>query len=142
MRSAWETLANELGISDRVHWLGWRAQPECAQLLRGASALLLPSIYECGGAVVPVIATAWGGPADYIDPTCGILVDPSNPQAILDGFIRAMHTLAADPALCARLGAAGRQRVEEHFDWNRKIDAMLNLYRKAIDDFHAQALRN
>jgi hypothetical protein len=28
------------------------------------------------------IATAWGGPADYIDETCGILVAPSNIQAI------------------------------------------------------------
>ena len=43
-------------------------------MLQGSTALLLPSIYECGGAVVleamacgiPAIATAWGGPADYL----------------------------------------------------------------------------
>lgn len=147
MRAAWEALARELGIADRVHWLGWRAQPECAEILYGATALLLPSIYECGGAVVleamacgvPVIATSWGGPADYIDASCGILVDPSNPQTILEGFARAMRELAADPALRTRFGVAGHQRVEKHFDWNRKIDAMLELYRKAIDDFQAKA---
>jgi glycosyltransferase involved in cell wall biosynthesis len=150
MRATWEALADELKIAHRVHWLGWRAQPECAEILHGATALLLPSIYECGGAVVleamacgvPVIATAWGGPADYINASCGILVAPSNPQTILEGFSHAMRELAVDPALRGRLGAAGRKRVEEHFDWNRKIDAMLELYRKAINDFQGHAAQD
>jgi len=141
MRTAWAGLAESLGISDRVHWLGWRPQPECAALLHGATALLLPSIYECGGAVVleamacgvPVVATAWGGPADYLNETCGILVDPSNPQIITDGFIAAMQKLITDPVLRAQLGAAGRIRVERYFDWNQKIDAILDIYRQAMD---------
>jgi glycosyltransferase involved in cell wall biosynthesis len=146
MRPAWENLARELGVDDRVQWLGWRAQPECAEILRGATALLLPSIYECGGAVVleamacgiPVIATAWGGPKDYLDASCGILVDASNEKTILDGFTDGMRRLAGDAELCARMGSAGRRRVEENFDWNRKIDAMLTLYRKAMDDDSAK----
>jgi glycosyltransferase involved in cell wall biosynthesis len=140
MRAAWTGLAQSLGIADRVHWLGWRPQPECAGLLHGATALVLPSIYECGGAVVleamacgvPVIATAWGGPADYLDATCGILVDPSNEQAITGGFIAGMQTLIADPLLRAQLGSAGRRRVEQHFDWEQKINSMLDFYRQAI----------
>jgi glycosyltransferase involved in cell wall biosynthesis len=139
MRGPWTELAANIGIADRVHWLGWLPQPECAERLHGSVALLLPSIYECGGAVVleamacgiPVVATAWGGPADYLNPSCGILVDPSNPQVILDGFARAMQTLLADSALCTQLGAAGRQRVETYFDWNEKIDQMLKIYSQA-----------
>jgi glycosyltransferase involved in cell wall biosynthesis len=149
MRPAWEGMARELGLADRVAWLGWRAQPECAEILRGATALLLPSIYECGGAVVleamacgiPVIATAWGGPADYLDARCGILVDASNEKTILDGFTEGMRRLAADPELCARMGAAGRGRVEEDFDWERKIDAMLALYRRAMDEYAEDAAK-
>ena len=143
MRPAWESLAQELGIADRVAWLGWRAQPECAEILRGTTALVLPSIYECGGAVVleamacgiPVIATAWGGPADYLDASSGILVDVSGEKTILDGFAAGMRRLAGNPELCARMGAAGRRRVEENFDWNRKIDRMLTLYRRAINSY-------
>ena len=139
MRAPWTGLAASLGIADRVHWLGWLPQPECAERLHGSIALLLPSIYECGGAVVleamacgiPVVATAWGGPADYLDASCGILVDPSNPQVILDGFTRAMQTLLADSTLCSQLGTAGRQRVEQYFDWNEKIDQMLKIYSQA-----------
>jgi glycosyltransferase involved in cell wall biosynthesis len=149
MRAPWAALAESLGIADRVRWIGWLPQPECAALLRGATALLLPSIYECGGAVVleamacglPVIATAWGGPADYIDETCGILVNPTNPETIQAGFEAAMQTLIADPQLRGQLGAAGRQRVEQHYDWDKKIDRILELYEelyeKAIDENHS-----
>jgi len=145
MRVPWSALADQLGIADRVRWIGWLPQPECATLLRGATALVLPSIYECGGAVVleamacgiPVIATAWGGPADYLDPTCGILVDPTKPESIQSGFESAMRTLIADPALRARLGAAGRRRVEQLYDWDQKIDRILEIYEQAIDDQHS-----
>ena len=145
MRQAWTALANSLGVADRVRWLGWLPQPECAQLLQGATALLLPSIYECGGAVVleamacgmPVIATAWGGPVDYLDQTCGILVDPSTSQSITAGFVEAMQKLMADSSLCTQLGNAGRERVRKLFDWNQKLDQILAIYQQAIHDYHA-----
>jgi glycosyltransferase involved in cell wall biosynthesis len=140
MRTAWTGLAADLRITDRVQWLGWRPQPECAGLLHGATALVLPSIYECGGAVVleamacgiPVIATAWGGPADYLDESCGILVNPSNPESITQGFTAAMQKLIADPALRTALGKAGRERVESLYDWDQKIDQILGIYQQAI----------
>ena len=55
------------------------------RLLAGFDALVLPSLYECGGAVVleamamglPVIATKWGGPTDYLDEKTGILIEPT-----------------------------------------------------------------
>ncbi len=139
MRPAWTALAEQLGIAGRVHWVGFLPQPECAQRLHGSTALLLPSIYECGGAVVleamacgiPVIATHWGGPADYLDASCGILVDPSNAETITGGFQLGMQRLLEDPPFAARLGAAGRKRVEEHFDWDRKIDRILEIYEQA-----------
>jgi glycosyltransferase involved in cell wall biosynthesis len=143
MRSAWSALSESLGIAGRVHWLGWRPQPECAAILQGSTALLLPSIYECGGAVVleamacgiPAVATAWGGPADYLDASCGILVPASNPETIIQGFADAMSKLVADSELRSRLGIAGRKRVEQLFDWEQKIDRILELYGKAIHDF-------
>jgi len=143
MRPPWSALAQQLGIADRIHWLGWRPQPECAAILQSATALVLPSIYECGGAVVleamacgiPAVATAWGGPADYIDTTCGILIPASNSKEITQGFAEAMRSLIIDPEMRSRLGANGRRRVEELFDWEQKIDRILELYGKAIHDF-------
>ena len=86
----------------------------------------------CG---VPVIATAWGGPADYLDASCGILVNPSNPGSITQGFIAAMQKLIADPALRLQLGIAGRKRVEAHYDWNQKIDQILGIYEQTITSY-------
>lgn len=142
MRPAWSALAESLGISGRVRWLGWLPQPECAQRLEGATALLLPSIYECGGAVVleamacavPVVATAWGGPADYLDQSCGVLVPVTDADGITQGFADGMRSLIADPALQRRLGEVGRKRVEQLFDWEQKIDQILVIYRKALNE--------
>jgi glycosyltransferase involved in cell wall biosynthesis len=141
MRCIWAELAGHLGIADRVRFKGWLTQSECAERLHGAVALLLPSLYECGGAVVleamacgvPVVATAWGGPVDYIDDTCGFLVDTTDSEAIIQGFAEAMSKLITRPELRAQLGGAGRRRVEDHFDWDKKIDQILQLYERAIE---------
>jgi glycosyltransferase involved in cell wall biosynthesis len=141
MRHEWTALTASLGLSSRVSFTGWLSQDECAQRLRSATALVLPSIYECGGAVVleamatltPVIATAWGGPADYLDETCGILVPPSSAQAMIDGFARAMRTLIESPHIAQKLGQAGRRKVEAYFSWDTKMDQVVEVYRQAIE---------
>jgi glycosyltransferase involved in cell wall biosynthesis len=138
MRAPWEARAAELGAQADFH--GWKSQAECASMLAGSTALLLPSVYECGGAVVleamaaavPVIATAWGGPLDYLDPTCGFLVAPDSREQLVAGFSVAMATLAANAELRARMGAAGRARVVAHFSWEHKVDLMLGLYASVL----------
>ncbi|MDE1163417.1 MAG: glycosyltransferase family 4 protein [Acidobacteriaceae bacterium] len=140
MRSAWEELAATLGLVDRVRFLGWRSQQDCAALLAQSTALVLPSIYECGGAVVleamsvgkPVIATAWGGPADYLDATCGILVPPTSRESMIAAFAAGFRSLADSPERCAAMGQAGRHRIEQHFDWEKKVDRVLELYAEAL----------
>lgn len=140
MRGAWEQMSRDLGLQERVRFLGWRSQQECADLLARSTALVLPSLFECGGAVVleamsvgrPVIATRWGGPADYLDAECGILVEPSSRRALIDGFRDAMQQLAGDAARCDAMGRNGREKVERHYDWEKKTDAVLELYRQAL----------
>lgn len=142
MRVAWQQLAERLGVQDRILWSGWLPQQECAARMQSAAALVLPSIYECGGAVVleamatgsPVIATRWGGPADYLDESCGILVDPASHDALIRGFAAAMNKLAASPQLRRELGKNGKKRVEQNFDWEKKIDRMLEIYEAAISE--------
>ena len=115
--------------SDRVCFRGWMPQQECVQHLRSATALLLPSIKECGGAVVleamatgtPVIAVAWGGPEDYLDETCGILIPPLNAAAVVDGFTAGMRKLIDNPELSFSLGAAARRKIEAKFSWEEKV---------------------
>ena len=136
MRQAWQAAAERLGLASIVKFSGFMSQPECAQRLRKADALVLPSLFECGGAVVleamatglPVIATAWGGPLDYLDESCGILVKPASRDALIGGFSEAIVKLAKSESLRNTMGQAGYNRARQHFDWQRKIDQVLELY--------------
>ncbi len=141
MLKTWQELAVRIGVGDRVRFLGWLSQSECAQRLNDCRALVLPSLYECGGAVVleamamgrPVIATAWGGPAEYLDESCGILVSPDSRTALIEGFAKAMSRMHFSPVLCAKLGTAGRERVMRNFCWSDRIDCILTLYCMSLD---------
>ena len=76
----------------------------------------------------PVIATAWGGPVDYLDPSCGILVVPTGPEAFIEGLAHAMTRLAHSPQERVAMGAAGRAKVVREYDWDIKVAKMLELY--------------
>ncbi len=140
-RNALQTQARALGCADAVAFTGWLSQAECAVRLAQADGLVLSSLYECGGAVVleamaagkPVIATAWGGPLDYLDDTCGVLVPPDSRRALIQGFADAMVALAEDPSRRSAMGAAGRARVLALFDWEQKANRLLDIYAEAID---------
>ncbi|MBE2274915.1 MAG: glycosyltransferase family 4 protein [Rhodobacteraceae bacterium] len=135
-----EELARQFGLAEAVHFLGFRPQGECAAHLGNADALILNSVFECGGAVVleamslglPIIASDWGGPADYVDESCGILVAPAPRSSFAHRLAAAIQRLAADPALCRRMGTAGAQRIRDEFDWEKKVDQIVTIYRDAL----------
>jgi glycosyltransferase involved in cell wall biosynthesis len=143
MRKAWEQLTGTLGVSSRVAFSGWLTQTESASRMQSAIALLLPSIYECGGAVVleamaagvAVIATEWGGPVDYVDKSTGILIYPKSRDALVEGFAAAMRQLVAAPETAETMGLFGRERVERYFDWEQKVNSIMHIYREAIASF-------
>ena len=126
--------------SGAVSFLGWMSQAACAEELQNCDVLVLPSLLECGGAVVleamsmgmPVIATAWGGPADYLDRSCGILVEPTSADDFVANLAGALIRLANDPEERAAMGRAGRRKVVEDFDWEAKVDRMLEIYQEAV----------
>jgi len=147
-RARLEQLARDLDIFSspdqdlpgKVRFLGWMTQANCAAQLQRSDALVLPSLMECGGAVVleamavglPAIATDWGGPADYIDASCGILVPPTSRPDFIDNLAGALVRLAESPEIRAVMGKAAHARILQHFDWEVKIDHILLMYHNAI----------
>ena len=146
-RSRLETLAASLGLlgdgngaAAAVVFAGWLTQEACAHRLQEADCLVLPSLLECGGAVVleamavgkPVIATAWGGPADYLDSSCGILVPPNGRDAFVSGLRDAMVRMATSPEERTRMGENGLRKVRREYDWDAKIERILGFYRSAM----------
>lgn len=139
MKGQWLKLAAELGVSERTSFLGWMTQRSCAMHMEQATALLLPSIYECGGAVIleaaavgtPSIATDWGGPADYLDQTSGILVPPAAAESMIEGFAAAMRELMVNPSLRWRMALRAQQKIRDQFCWSHKVDEICKIYRQA-----------
>jgi glycosyltransferase involved in cell wall biosynthesis len=139
MRPQLESLTAELELGDRVVFHGFISQDQCASLLAGFDVLVLPSLYECGGAVVleamamglPVIATKWGGPADYLDEKTGILIEPTGRESFINEIAEAMIKLAQSPELRHQLGQAARTRAVAEFDWEKKIDVIMEVYARA-----------
>lgn len=146
-RAALEALARQLGVwSDqagepgRVYFAGWQAQAACTAILRSSDALVLPSMFECGGAVVleamacglPVIATRWGGPADYLDEQCGILIEPDSPASFIDNLALALAELGRNAPRRQAMGEAGRAKIAAEYDWEVKVNRMLAIYRQVL----------
>ncbi|MBI1391643.1 MAG: glycosyltransferase [Alphaproteobacteria bacterium] len=139
-RAFLERLSVELGVADRVSFTGFLPQPQIRDALHDATALVLSSLYECGGAVVleafacarPAIATAWGGPEDYITPETGILVKPESRTAMVEGFAAAMSRMGANPSLAETMGYAARLRAEQNFSWSAKARKMLAIYSSLV----------
>ena len=82
----------------------------------------------------PVIATDWGGPADYLDASCGMLVAPTSYESLVDGFAAAMRKTMDSPELAKSMGAAGRERAIRDFDWQRKIERVIGIYRLLAEE--------
>lgn len=120
------------------------------ELYTHAAIFCCPSVYEpfgiinleamaCGTAVV---ATSVGGIPEVVVPgETGLLVDPQLAPGTFDPIDRAdfamrlaaaINRLAADPALAARFGAAGRRRVEAHFSWDAIAQQTRALYDEVL----------
>jgi glycosyltransferase involved in cell wall biosynthesis len=139
LRGQLEAQAVELKVRDRVNFVGWVKASEGAARMRDADAFVLPSLRECGGSAVfeamalglPVIVARWGGPGIYVSDDCGIRVAPSSREEFVAGLAEAMLRLAGDPELRRRMGeAAIRLATRGIFNWDRKIDRFLEIYRE------------
>jgi glycosyltransferase involved in cell wall biosynthesis len=125
----------------KYRFVGMAAFEEMNQHYDQADMFALPSLYECGGAVVleamsrglPVIATDWGGPSDYITDGSGCLVAPKSRDYMVTEFARIIDDLARSPSKRQEIGAAAIARVKAHFMWDVKIKQMLEIYQKAIN---------
>jgi glycosyltransferase involved in cell wall biosynthesis len=141
LRGELEAQTARLGIDSSVVFSGWLSQEQCAIKRQQADALVLPSLREGGGAVVleartlglPVIATNWGSPGDYLNSSCGILVEPASKEGFVKGLTDAMLKLTQSAELQQSMGCAGPERVRQHFDWERKVDRILEIYQQTID---------
>lgn len=117
--TAWKERAAQLGIADRVQFLGFRTGQQVAEMLREAGVLVYPSVFEGFG--LPVIeAMASGCPVIAVNGTAipevagnaAVLVPPRSPNDIASALLH----LADDAEARANLSARGLARARQ-FSW-------------------------
>lgn len=126
------SLRERLDVVSRVHFLGFRSDPE--GLLASADLFLLPSTsegfsistIEAMAAGLGVVATRSGGPQEIVtDGLDGRLVPIRDPAAMAE----AIREMAVDPSLRATLGERARATVGERFS----LEAMARHYRELYE---------
>jgi glycosyltransferase involved in cell wall biosynthesis len=121
----WQVLGRELGLGKRMHWVGNVPADRLGVYYNMADALVMPSVtHPADGLNVTVLdamacarpvvgTTAAGNELAIRDGVNGFLLAERDDAALAE----ALATLAGDPALRARMGAAGRQRIETELGW-------------------------
>lgn len=130
-RSALERLTFQLGLCDRVEFLG--EQRDVARLLGQASIFVSTSLtegisltlLEAMAVGLPVVVTAVGGnPEVVLEGVTGHLCPPRSPQA----FAEALVKLCMKQDCWVSYGRAGRERVLAYFDIRRLASEYEQLY--------------
>lgn len=126
----------ELGLSDRLHWLGHHPNPQ--HLLQASDVFLHTAIGEAFGNVlaealacaVPVVATRSGGTPEVVSSDCAILTEPGDGETT--ALVDALETLAHNPELRQNMGLAGRERACRLFSTATAVEANIDLYRELL----------
>ena len=137
-RSELESLALELGIANKVSFLGKLPREKTLQKLAASDALLHPSLHDSGGWVTleamaarkPVVCLDLGGPATQVTQQTGIKIAAHSPEQVVRDLAEALRCLAGDGARLEAMGQAGRARVEEVYSWTYKGRKLNEVYQQ------------
>lgn len=127
-------LTEDLGIADKVHFLGFRN--DIPRLIKGSTAVLLTSrreglprcILESMSLEVPVIATDIRGARELLADGAGIIYQVGD----IEGLVSAMQYVIDNPAAAQEMGRRGRQQVLEKYELGKIIQLHEELYNKIL----------
>jgi colanic acid/amylovoran biosynthesis glycosyltransferase len=144
LRPYLEDLTARLGLSERVDFLGPVDHSEIPRLLQQADIFLLPSVTAADGdqegipvvlmeamvAGIPVVSTYHSGIPELVqDGRSGLLVAERDVQ----GLAGKLRYLIEQPELMQEMARAGRQHVLEHFNLQRQLDQLEQIYLRLRD---------
>ena len=134
-----EAMAKELGIAERIKFVGWQEKDELRSLYQAANLFLFPSrdegmpnaILEAMSSGLPVIATQIAGSEELVvHNETGLLVPTEDVQMLTN----ALKTLIPDEAGRERMGAAARQEVEKEYSWASVASQYIHLAEEILGE--------
>ena len=143
LRAALEARAAASGVSERVRFLGDRAQDDVAALFAAADVIVVPSVRDEAGNVdglpnvvleglasgTPLVTTSAGGIGAVVEhERTGLIVPERDAGAIATAASR----FISDSAFAERIGSAGRTLAQSQFGWDRTAAEFEEVYRRAL----------
>ena len=143
LRASLERLGRDLGIADKVAFIGRLPTEQVHSKLAESDIFLLPSVTASSGDMegipvslmeamasgVPVLSTLHSGIPELIEDKVSGLLAPERDASTL---ARNLCALIDDPTLRRSLAAAARKKIESEFDQDQIADALAATIRKAL----------
>jgi glycosyltransferase involved in cell wall biosynthesis len=132
-RGALERRVGELGVADRVRFVGKVAHDEVGWVMAAGDLFVLPSLSEGLPTVIceamnvgrAVVATAVDGTPEIVrDGVTGLLVPPSDPPALATAIARVLD----EPGLAERMGDEALRIGREEYTWEANARRMSAIY--------------
>ncbi|MHA8113306.1 glycosyltransferase [Kosakonia cowanii] len=135
LRPDLEELTKQLGLTDKVRFLGWVENNEVPDLLNTFDIYVAPSsldsesfgvaIVEASACELPVIVTRVGGLPEVVnDGYTGFVVEPDS----VESLSKAIETLMSDQKKRIQMGKAGRENVIKKYEWDFCVERMIEIY--------------
>ena len=135
LESDLKALTRELGLADRIHWLGHLENP--LPLFQGSDIFTLASVGEAFGFVlaeamacgIPSVGSRCGGIGEVVEEgRTGLLATPEDPRSFADAYER----LARDSSLRQAMGEEGVDRARRLFSVDRAVEETLAVYEELL----------
>lgn len=134
--------AEELHIADRVRVCGRLMREETLKMLGDSHVLVHPSLHDSGGWVCleamaagkPVLCLRLGGPSVQVTKDTGWLIDAITPEQSIRDLAESMKRCYTETEQYHRKSMNARIHVNEHFSWERKCQALSDLYYRIVNN--------
>jgi len=139
-----ERLIEKLAIGDSVRFAHGLTDAELVELMGSAEVACVPSLYEgfslptaeLMACATPLVVSRAGAIPEVVGPDgeCADLVTPGDVGELL----HALEAMLDDPERRARMGAAGRARVDELFSWRAVAQKVARAYEEVIEEYRSE----
>ena len=134
-------LAKESGLESRIEFTGDLSHDAMAGRFSEADIFLFSSLRDTTGAIVleamasglPTVCFDHQGVRIMVDDDCGIRVDPGLGDEAIEKMAEAVVLLAEKPELRYEMGSCAKQRVLDHYTWERKCESIDFWYKKLLN---------
>lgn len=113
----------------------WRNRDEIISYMNNCDVVLFPTgmvLLEAMSCSKPVIYLNFGGYTEFVTEECGIKIDISNVENIVNDVAAALEILYESENRRVSMGAIARKRLEDNYTWDKNVEWMNRVYQEVI----------